>query len=281
MDDDEESSEMTPDEALDFLRAPEAIMEPNIVEVLRIYLEEGCGCTETAIEAVVMGYRAYAQSVNMMSDWLFALGDVPPEEPEPVIQPKKTKREAVKSVENTLATLIAKHFSPDIADTIFEDGGVIEWLPELISHRRWRTLLYELMDQFPNCLMLNFAVKLISDAGFQTEISTVSSAAQQLDIFSRVLLTSIDTVLVEHRKGCLTAAYEKAFGELARVVCQAEHTYVYTMALLKAVGSSQGGRISAACEQMAEALRAEMEGREHETTALRTALAQTTDDQVQ
>ncbi|KIH48471.1 hypothetical protein ANCDUO_21459, partial [Ancylostoma duodenale] len=113
-----------------------------------------------------------------------------------------------------LATLIAKHFSPDIADTIFEDGGVIEWLPELINHRRWRTLLYELMDQYPNCLMLNFAVKLISDAGFQTEISTVSSAAQQLDIFSRVLLTSIDTVLVEHRKGCLTAAYEKAFGEL-------------------------------------------------------------------
>ncbi|KIH44588.1 hypothetical protein ANCDUO_25386, partial [Ancylostoma duodenale] len=65
----------------------------------------------------------------------------------------------------------------------------------------------------------------------------------------------------------------------ARVVCQAEHTYVYTIALLKAVGSSQGGRILAACEQMADSLRAEMEGREHETTALRTALAQTADDQ--
>ncbi|KAL6732410.1 hypothetical protein Aduo_003172 [Ancylostoma duodenale] len=331
MDEEEDSNEMTPDEALHFLKAPEAIMEPGVVEALRIYLEEGSGCTETAIEAVVTGYRAYAQSVNIMSDWLTTLGDVPPEEPVPVVQPKKTKRgrrgakqaaakkaeeekkakeeekakeaetpksptkkheaekklepfygrmEAVKSVENTLATLIAKHFSPDIADTIFEDGGVIEWLPELINHRRWRTLLYELMDQYPNCLMLNFAVKLISDAGFQTEISTVSSAAQQLDIFSRVLLTSIDTVLVEHRKGCLTAAYEKAFGELARVVCQAEHTYVYTIALLKAVGSSQGGRILAACEQMADSLRAEMEGREHETTALRTALAQTADDQV-
>ncbi|KIH51003.1 hypothetical protein ANCDUO_18914 [Ancylostoma duodenale] len=31
---------------------------------------------------------------------------------------------------------------------------------------------------------------------------------------------------------------------------------------------------------MADSLRAEMEGREHETTALRTALAQTADDQV-
>ncbi|VDP08398.1 unnamed protein product [Heligmosomoides polygyrus] len=359
-------------------------MEPDILESLRIYLEEGSGCSDTVIDALASGYHAYAQSVNIMSDWLVTLGDVPPEDPPPGSAVKKPKRgrrgakqsakkaqeekkakeeekakesdtpkspskkhdadkklepfygkmEAAKSVENTLASLIAKHFSPDTADTIFEDGGVIEWLPELINHRRWRTLLYELMDQYPNCLMLNFAVKLISDAGFQTEISTVSSAAQQLDIFSRVLLTSIDTVLAEHRKGCITAAYEKAFGELVRVVCQAEHTYVYTMALLKldifsrvlltsidtvlaehrkgcitaayekafgelvrvvcqaehtyvytmallkAVGSSQGGRILAACEQMSESLRAEMDGREHETTALRTALAQTADDQV-
>ncbi|XGW23944.1 hypothetical protein V3C99_005838, partial [Haemonchus contortus] len=328
--DEEEIVEMTPDEALQFIKAQDAIMEPGVLESLRIYLEEGCGCTDTAITALVGGYHAYAQSVNIMSDWLVALGDPQPEEPKPAAPVKKAKRgrrgakqsakkaeeerkqkeeekakesdtpkspskkheadkklepfygrmEAAKSVENTLAALIAKHFSPDIADTIFEDGGVIEWLPELINHKRWRTLLYELMDQYPNCLMLNFAVKLISDAGYQTEISTVSSAAQQLDIFSRVLLTSIDTVLTEHRKGCITAAYEKAFAELARVVCQAEHTYVYTMALLKAVGTAQGGRILAACEQMAESLRAEMEGREHETTALRTALAQTADDQV-
>ncbi|PIO72000.1 TH1 protein [Teladorsagia circumcincta] len=181
---------------------------------------------------------AAQQSVNIMSDWLVALGDPQPEDPKPSAPVKKAKRgrrgakqsvkkaeeerkqkeeektkesdtpkspskkhdmekklepfygrmEAAKSVENTLATLIAKHFSPDIADTIFEDGGVIEWLPELINHRRWRTLLYELMDQYPNCLMLNFAVKLISDAGFQTEISTVSSAAQQV---SRDLLRII------------------------------------------------------------------------------------------
>ncbi|KJH51724.1 TH1 protein [Dictyocaulus viviparus] len=136
------------------------------------------------------------------------------------------------------------------------------------------------MDQYPSCLMLNFAMKLISDAGFQTEISTVSSAAQQLDIFSKVLLTSIDAVLFEHRKGYITAAYEKAFGELIRVVCQAEHTYVYTMGLLKAVGSIHGGRILAACEQIADSLRSEMEGREHETTAIRIALVQTVDDQV-
>ncbi|VDL82748.1 unnamed protein product [Nippostrongylus brasiliensis] len=316
MDDEDDASEMTPDEALQFAKASESVMEPGVLEALRIFLEEGGGTTETAITALVSGYHAYAQSVNMMVDWLEELGDVPPEAPLPAVPVKKAKRgrrptkqvakkaaeqgkmkeedkiidgEGSKSpskkhdVDRKMEPFygkIPKQFSPDVADTIFEDGGVIEWLPELINHKRWRALLYELMEQYPSCLMLNFAVKLISDAGFQTEISTVSSAAQQLDIFSRVLVTSIDMVLVEHRKGCLTTAYEKAFGELARVVCQAEHTYVYTMALLKVIGSTQGGRILAACEQMSESLRAEMEGREHETTALRTALAQTTDDQV-
>jgi negative elongation factor C/D len=38
--------------------------------------------------------------------------------------------------------------------------------------------------------MLNFAVKLASDAGYQHEISNVSTATQQLDIFSRVFLSA-------------------------------------------------------------------------------------------
>ena len=44
-----------------FILAPEAIMEPGVTEALRVYLEEGSGSTETAIEAVVTGYNAYAQ----------------------------------------------------------------------------------------------------------------------------------------------------------------------------------------------------------------------------
>lgn len=34
-------------------------------------------------------------------------------------------------------------------------------------------------------------MKLISDAGFQSEITSISTAAQQIEVFSRVLKTSI------------------------------------------------------------------------------------------
>lgn len=78
--------------------------------------------------------------------------------------------------------MISKMFCSESADKIFEMDGSegIDWLPELISHRPWRRLIFELAEHFPNCLMLNFAVKLISDAGFQHEISNINTAAQQV-----------------------------------------------------------------------------------------------------
>lgn len=39
-------------------------------------------------------------------------------------------------------------------------------------------------------------LQLISDAGFQGEITSISTAAQQLEVFSRVLKTSITSFLL-------------------------------------------------------------------------------------
>lgn len=39
-------------------------MEPDILESLRIYLEEGSGCSDTVIDALASGYHAYAQVGN-------------------------------------------------------------------------------------------------------------------------------------------------------------------------------------------------------------------------
>lgn len=43
--------------------------------------------------------------------------------------------------------------------------------------------------------MFLFLVQLISDAGYQGEITSVSTACQQLEVFSRVLRTSLATLL--------------------------------------------------------------------------------------
>ena len=64
--------------------------------------------------------------------------------------------------------MILKTFDPKKADAIFaEEGETPSWLAELIEYPTWRSLIYRLAEDYPDCLMLNFTIKLISDAGFQ------------------------------------------------------------------------------------------------------------------
>lgn len=61
----------------------------------------------------------------------------------------------------------------------------------MIDHHTWRSLIYRLAEEYPDCLMLNFTIKLISDAGYQSEITSISTAAQQIEVYSRVLKNAI------------------------------------------------------------------------------------------
>ncbi len=46
-------------------------------------------------------------------------------------------------------------------------------------------------------MMILISQQLISDAGFQGEITSISTAAQQLEVFARILRTAINNFL-EH-----------------------------------------------------------------------------------
>lgn len=64
-------------------------------------------------------------------------------------------------VENHLKEMILKNFDPKKADTIFtEEGETPAWLTELIEHPTWRSLIYKLAEEYPDCLMLNFTIKV-------------------------------------------------------------------------------------------------------------------------
>ena len=34
------------------------------------------------------------------------------------------------------------------------------WLTEMIEHTTWRSLVYKLAEEYPDCLMLNFTIKV-------------------------------------------------------------------------------------------------------------------------
>lgn len=141
------------------------------------YFQAG-GTPEQVINRLSQNYTAVAQMANLLAEWLIMAGV------------KVTDVQAM--VENHLKDMILKTFDPKKADTIFtEEGETPDWLTQMIKHHTWRSLIYRLAEEYPDCLMLNFTIKLISDAGYQSEITSISTAAQQIEVFSRVLKTSI------------------------------------------------------------------------------------------
>lgn len=222
-DDGEEDTEGIQAECLALFSQKDFIMEANMLSVLKRYLSTG-GEPFAMVDLLSANFTSIAGMVNVMASWLIQTG-VP-------------FSEVTSVVEQHLTEMVIKHFDPTKADSIFNsDGNMPEWLPEMIQHPTWRGLFYKLAEQYPDCLMLNFTIKMISDAGFQGEITSVSIACNQIEVFSRVLKTSVASLLSRGEEGL-----DKHLSEFTKMVCHGEHTYLYSQLLMHlAAEDSQGG----------------------------------------
>lgn len=208
-----------------------------ISKIILRYFQHG-GTPELVINQLSQNYAATAQMANLLADWLVVAG--------------VDANQCQAMVENHLKDMIIKSFDPKKADTIFtEEGETPSWLTDMIEHKTWRDLIYRLAEEYPDCLMLNFTIKLISDAGYQSEITSISTAAQQLEVFSRVLKTSITKIL-----SSTTDEWLSSIRELSKMVCHGMHTYVYSQILIhvlaqEAKGGSNMRRLSQEIQQYA------------------------------
>jgi len=205
---------LSKDECKEKLAEIDFIMEPNVFNVLKRFFQCG-GTPKETVSLLSTNYEAVAQTVNLLAEWLIMLG----------MQPNEVKE----IVQNHLKELLVKHFDPERADNIFQRAGQHpSWLLDLIGHKKWRQLFYKLAEEYPECLMVKYTIKLISDAGHQAEITNVLTACAQLEVFSKVLRTGLENVLQTNDEEELI----KSLPELARMVCHAEHTYLYSQVVM-------------------------------------------------
>ncbi|KAK4004875.1 negative elongation factor D [Daphnia magna] len=210
------------EECLQTFKTQDYIMEPGIFNQLKRYFTVG-GSPAHVIELLSQNYSASAQMANLMAEWLILAG--------------ATINDVQSMVENHLKEMIIKMFDPKKADTIFtEEGETPAWLTEMIEHPTWRSLVYKLAEEYPDCLMLNFTIKLISDAGFQGEITSISTAAQQIEVFSRILKTSVGQYSESNDDD-----RQKHIQECARMICHGQHTFVYSEVLLNVLSQEPKG----------------------------------------
>lgn len=211
------------DECTDLFAREDFIMEPDIIAQLKRFFSAD-GSPETVIDLLVNNYHAVAQTVNLLAEMLVAAG---------------LKVDEVQYlIEDHLKELVIKNFDPKMADTIFKDeAGTPDWLTELIEHPTWRTLIYKLAEDYPDCLMLTFTIKLISDAGFQGEITSISTASQQLEVFARIMKTFVQNFMSGGEE-----SLDKTLADFTKMVCHSEHTLLYSTALLHILcQESRGG----------------------------------------
>lgn len=115
--------------------------------------------------------------------------------------------------------------------------------------------------------MLVFVFQLISDAGYQGEITSVSTACHQIEVFSRVLKTSVCSFLEEGEQTIdnnlpefsVSLCHEVHFMSIRvctrlnihlllllfdpfceqKMVCYGQHTYLYAQCLLNHVAQNK------------------------------------------
>ena len=132
----------------------------------------------------------------------------------------------------------------------------------MIQYPTWRELFYQLSEQYPDCLMLKFTIKLISDAGYQSEITSASTASHQPEVFSGLFgnalskLTSANAVDI---KECLK--------EFTHLVCHSQQTYFYSQAVLQSLSVQWSGDTGKDFQRwLEEEMQREAQAGHHEVT---------------
>eukprot|EP00040_Diaphanoeca_grandis_P031070 m.185102 g.185102 ORF g.185102 m.185102 type:complete len:577 (-) comp32219_c0_seq1:65-1795(-) len=240
-----ESMETDGKQYAEALMQPDSIMAHDVKENIKGYIQNKQGSTKSLIQLLSSNYEGYAQMTNLAQRWLESSGET----------------EVTGIVQDHVKQLIKQNFDTEKAAKIFDDdSGTPDWLDEMILHKEWRSLIYELSEQHPNSLMLNYLIKLISDAGFQNEIAKISTIANHLDVFSRILS--------EYIAACINVdeeALKEQIGKITSLACASQHAYLYCQLLLHSMMNGPmlpalrrlSQEIHLSCSSVAQAARTE------------------------
>ena len=227
IDPDPQSSRLNELEA--FLRRPDAVMEPDILQRLGEYVTAQ-GRPQAAVEFLAEGYVGYAAAASLACNWISVLDTIDSKDPGNLPE-RQEDNEA-----EYLRRLIKERFDPQCFAGIFSAGGsgAPKWLNALISDVDGRRLIYDLAACYDNSLLLNFAIqKILMQPERESEVAAAgASLSGYFGVFQRLLASTL--------KEAATASEERLkqlAQELNTSCCSSQHGYVHAQLVLHSLGT--------------------------------------------
>ncbi|RKP37222.1 TH1 protein [Dimargaris cristalligena] len=155
-----------------------SIFEPNIYPSVITFLR--CGGTPLdVVNYLSNNYVGLVPMCELLADeWCTTLG-----------------LNGTQIIYDTLKSVILERFDPEQFDKkTMGSSSPPDWLGPMIQHHIWRSVIYELSEQYPKSAFLNFAIQSISAAGYQSEITSATTASKYFNVYSNVLLDAIKDI---------------------------------------------------------------------------------------
>ena len=208
----------------DVLKAPDAIMEPDIFDVLTDYFK-WVPFTDAAAADVIRflegGYEGYAHMGSLVCSWLRYVDDNDEEYHEEDRGVKRqrvgtptsmaprsgmgvngvqgnspcTDTEMAPDDEATfLRELVLEKFKPSTFENLFTTGGggPPRWLNALVSEPGGRELIFQLSNKHDDSLLLSFALKKIVSKGYGEEVARKDvDLSRYFDVYHSILMVRL------------------------------------------------------------------------------------------
>ncbi|CEF64655.1 Negative elongation factor C/D [Strongyloides ratti] len=243
--------------AREALCLPDAILQPNIEEIVDTYMSHG-GTEDEVFDMLSGSFEGTLQMANelacLLTDITYERLDSTESRLKKKSRKKKTKTEddlpsispeVGEIVIDAVKKVLIKNFNPEVADKIIESnqGDVaVNIVNSLTNNESWRPVVYKLIQEHPNSSLLSVCLKFISQLGYHNEICNIPMATNQLDIFSRIVSSSLTKLIQSHENGTGTEEYDKAFEEFVKIAAFGEHSYIFTTSLLLNMINSNDGK---------------------------------------
>uniref|UniRef100_A0A0K0F4A5 Negative elongation factor C/D (inferred by orthology to a human protein) n=1 Tax=Strongyloides venezuelensis TaxID=75913 RepID=A0A0K0F4A5_STRVS len=255
--------------AKEALSLPDSILQPDVCDIVDAFVSHG-GTEDEAFDMLSSSFEGTIQMANevacLLTDITYERLDDSENRLKKKSRKKKSKNEqelpsispeVSEIVIDAVKKVLVKNFNPDVADKLIESNQgdiAVNIVNSLTNNESWRPIVYKLIQEHPNSSLLSVCLKFISQLGYHNEICNIPMATNQLDIFSRIVSSSLTKLIQSHENGTGTESYDKAFEEFVKIAAFGEHSYIFTTSLLLNMINSNDGKRKATLGHIFEEL---------------------------